>query len=49
MRPDRLTQRFIEDVTGFIRENGFKGHERIDGQDALGKKFKVSYTLSVMV
>ncbi|MBI4976530.1 MAG: substrate-binding domain-containing protein [Spirochaetes bacterium] len=45
MRPDKLTQQFIEGVTRFIRDNGLKGHDRIEGQDALGKKFKVSYTV----
>ncbi|MBL8992258.1 MAG: substrate-binding domain-containing protein [Spirochaetia bacterium] len=44
MRPDILTQKFIEDLTRSIRERNLKGHELIEGQDELGKKFGVSYT-----
>ncbi|MEK6793579.1 MAG: substrate-binding domain-containing protein [Spirochaetota bacterium] len=45
MRPDTSTQRFIEELTRSIRERGLQGHERIEGQDELGKKFGVSYTV----
>lgn len=45
MRPDTSTQRFIEELTRSIRERGFSGHERIEGQDELGRKYGVSYTV----
>lgn len=44
MRPDRLTQAFVEGLTHHIRSSGFSGHERLEGQKELGERFGVSYT-----
>lgn len=45
MRPDTLTQKFVEDVIRDIRERGLKGHDLFEGQVELGKKYGVSYTV----
>ncbi len=44
MRPDHLTQRFVEDFTRWIRESYYRGHERLPGQLELEKLYGVSYT-----
>jgi DNA-binding LacI/PurR family transcriptional regulator len=45
MRPDTLTQKFVEDVIRDIRDRRLKGHDLFEGQVELGKKFGVSYTV----